>query len=270
MTPLGLLALLACSPDPAPSRPAPIEPERAVVVDSRILLDADGVVLERRTWRFGESSGQAWLARVALPGRAEVMPAEDVAPFDTLLPADDGPWIAVNGAFYERGAPMGLVVSGGVEAAPLRPRGGSGVFEWSDAGPRVVHRDAWRAGAPQALQSVDRLMDGGRSLVRSRGDDRLSARSAIVVGRTHLWAVVLAANASVKRTDDGSRLDSTAGRGLPLWAFADFLAAQTEAESALNLDGGISTQIAVRAGGRTVRVRSRHGTINAVVLRPSN
>ncbi|RME23842.1 MAG: hypothetical protein D6798_12675, partial [Deltaproteobacteria bacterium] len=173
------------------------DPPPPVVVDTpTLLLESGGLRVEQQTWQWGEASGQAWRVSVPLPGRAEVHPADTVTPFTELLPDDPGPWAAINGGFYERGA-MGLVVADGVEHTPLSPRGGSGIFSWSPTeGPRIRHRSAWTPGPPTALQSIDRIVDAGHSLVRRRPTARSAARSAVAISADRLWLVALADHAS--------------------------------------------------------------------------
>ncbi|MCK6503623.1 phosphodiester glycosidase family protein [Myxococcota bacterium] len=268
----GLLVLVLCwpgAPGAVEVSAAPVAPERTVQVDApQVILQGEGLVLEQQAWRFQGQAGTAWRVRVPLPGAARVQASEEVVAFTELLPTDDGPWAAINGGFYEDGA-MGLVVSDGVEHTGLSRRGGSGVFAWSPAGPQVLHRDRWAAGPPQALQSIDRLVDAGRNLVKAREGAPLAARSAVVVGSDALWLVALAGHDSIAGLwVDGVQLRGTSGRGLPLWAFADYLVDELGAVQALNLDGAISTQLAVQVPGQRFAVRGEAGTINAVVLRP--
>ena len=242
----------------------------------QVLLQADGLVLEQQSWRLGEAHGKAWRVHVPLPGRVQVRPSPTggVVPFSDLLPTDAGPWAALNGGFYERG-PMGLVVSDGIEVSPLSSRGGSGVFSWGPAGPAVVHRTAWHAGAPQALQSIDRLVDAGKSLVKRKEAARSAARSAVAISDGQLWLVALADDDSIDPLPGGAgpgeggvQLHDTVVIGLPLWIFADYLVDQLGARSALNLDGAISTQLLVRTPGHSFEVRGENGTIDSVVIRP--
>lgn len=270
---LLLLALLPGAPAVQPgapgSVPPPASPPSVAVDPPTTLLAAEGLVLEEQRWRYGEASGRAWRVRVPLPGRAQVVPSEAVVPFAALVPTDPGPWAAINGGFYERG-PMGLVVSGGVERSPRSPRGGSGIFSWSAAGPSIGHRDAWAPGAPEALQSIDRLVDAGRSLVKRREEARAAARSAVAISDEALWLVALADEASVAPLPQGGvQLHDTVVLGLPLWAFADYLAQELGARTALNLDGAVSTQLQVSTPDGTWEVRGERGTINALVVRPA-
>jgi uncharacterized protein YigE (DUF2233 family) len=196
-----------------------------------------------------------------------VGPSETVEPFASLVPQDDpGPWVAINGGFYEEG-PMGLVVSGGKTLTPLSPRGGSGVFFWSPAGSQIVHRDDWRSGPTEALQSIDRLVNAGASVVKTIGGPQ-TARSAVVVGKQQLWFVICAAEETIATTSPGElQLGASEHAGPTLGVFADYLLASTDAVTALNLDGGISTQLAATLNGERFTVTGQAGTINTLVMR---
>lgn len=268
-----LLTLLACAGE---ERAASLEvaaaappAEQTLALEApRTLREEGGLRLEEQGWSWGEERGTAWRVSVPLPGRATVSPARSVVEFDALLPADAGPWAAINGGFYDpEGRAMGLVVSGGRERSAFVRGGGSGVFFVGPAGPAVVHRDAWKPGPAEALQSIDRLVDEGRSLVKRR-EGPLAARSAVAVGADRLWLLALAGEQSVVPLSDGARLDATAGNGLPLGVFAEWIVRSTGAITALNLDGAVSTQLAVRTSAGAFRVRGERGTINAIVLRP--
>lgn len=259
---VGLSACAAGSTHPS----EPLLP--VTVMPTGRTLESGGLRLVEDQWTHGEDQGLAWRVSVPLPGHATVSAVDSVADFAALLPADAGPWAAINGGFYDTSREaMGLVVSGGTERAPLRPTGGSGVFFVGPTGPRVVHRDQWQPGPTEALQSVDRLIDRELSVV-TRMDGPKAARSAVVVGETRLWLVALAATSSVTATPDGYQLHDTIGRGLSLGSFAEYLIQQTAAVEALNLDGAVSTQLSLKTADGSFAVRGERGTINAVVLRP--
>ena len=269
---------LACAEAPSDAAapvapPSPKSPPIISLGETVALMAEGGLTLERQRWSWGPKEGPPILsmvtyrARAPLDARVVVRPSEAVAPFSTLVPQDDpGPWVAINGGFYEEGA-MGLVVSGGKELTPLSPRGGSGVFFWSPAGSQIVHRDDWRPGPPEALQSVDRLVNAGASVVRTIGGPQ-TARSAVVVGKTQLWFVICAAEETVAATGAGThQLGAAEHAGPTLGVFADYLLASTDAVTALNLDGGISTQLAAALDGQRFVVTGQAGTINTLVMR---
>lgn len=265
--PISALFLAACSA--TPQEPAADAASPGLTLSAPVVLrEADGLVLDRQDWRWGDERGTAWRASVPLPGRASVVPSDGVVAFERLLPSDPGPWAAINGGFYDpEGRAMGLVLAGGNVHTPFSKGGGSGVFFMGPDGPRVVHRGAWEPGPTEALQSIDRLIDQGKSLVK-RQDGPLAARSAVVVGEARLWLVALAGEDSVDALPDGAQLSATAGEGLPLGVFADYLVQSTAAREALNLDGAVSTQLAARTPEGLFHVRGQRGTINALTIRP--
>jgi hypothetical protein len=239
-----------------------------------VLHQAQGLRVERQRWEFGDVEGIAWRARVGLDADVDLSTSDDVVAFRRLLPTDPGPWAAINGGFYEAVPdsdtyrPMGLVVSEGEEKSGLTRRGGSGVFYVDEDGPAVAHRDQFATAPSVALQSIDRIVSDGESVVSRRAGAKGAARSAVVVGDSHLWLVIAVADADVTETSTGARL-SKSGEGLPLWAFAEYVLATTDAHDALNLDGGVSTQLAVRDHDFILYVDGVRGTINALVARPT-
>lgn len=264
---LTICALCACASSGAPPA-SEAELPRVALQPETTLRSEGGLLLEQQPWTHGDVHGVAWRASVSLPGHPAISPSDGVVEFAALTPSDDGPWAAINGGFYDpSGKAMGLVVSGGVQRSALVRGGGSGVFLVGPVGPRVIHRDAWEQGPQEALQSIDRLIDDGKVLVKKR-DGPLAARSAVAIGRGRLWLIALAEDDSVVALPDGARLRHTAGHGLSLGDFADYVLRTTGAAEALNLDGAVSTQLAVRTHEGVYRVRGELGTINAVVIRP--
>jgi uncharacterized protein YigE (DUF2233 family) len=265
---MPLLAALACAP---PAEPAlPVEnaaPTAGIVVTyDAIIAAGNGLELHQLGWRVAERTGVAWAARVPRDGRLTVKPSAEVRPLADLTAGEAGTWAAINGGFYEDG-PMGLVVSDGVERHPLANRGGSGVVEYDPMPVGVVHRDAWKPGAKQALQSIDRLVDAGASLVKPREGAHLDARSAVAVSADGVWVVAAVANESLEPGPDGVTLVRTVGHGLALSEFADLLVTGLYAEQALNLDGAVSTQMVVSIPPWRWVVTGERGTINGVVVR---
>lgn len=232
------------------------------------VVAADGLHAETRTWRFAGRTGRAWHVYSPLPGRVAVRAARTPVDFDVLLPDDEaGSWVAVNGGFYDTGGdPMGVVISDGVVVNPHTGRGGSGILEVIGGVPRIVHSSDHDPSSTHAVQSIDRIVDGGRSLVTPRDDAPLAARTAVVISDDRIELVVLAERDSIVGDGNDVHLTLTSGRGLPLWAFAEYLVLTCDASEALNLDGAVSTQLAARIGDESIRVRGVLGTPNAVVL----
>lgn len=244
-------------------------PSSLAVDPAQLLWEAEGMRLETQHWRVGSEEGEVW--RVAFPRSAtlKIAASDHVKPFSEFYPsAEIATWAMVNGGFYEDNRAMGLVVSGGVETSPLTPTGGSGILQAGPEGLAVVHRDAWKAGPTEAVQSIDRLVDGGVSLVKHRANAPLAARSAVVLSKDYVWLVVAASHSSITAVDGGVQLQHTSGYGMSLADFAEYLTTQTGAQTALNLDGAVSTQLAVVAPGQRFEVRGELGTINGVMLVP--
>ena len=179
---------------------------------------------------------------------------------------------AINGGFYDLQGAMGWVVHAGGEVAPLRATGGSGVLVIDGEGARIVHRDDAKGRPREALQSIDRLVDGGRSVVGAGARPDADARSAVGLrgDGTMVFAVVFADAAVVR--EDGGRVElgpASSTTGLSLAAWAELLARPVAEEglgvvTALNLDGGYSTSLVVNVGGVELEVVAHGATINAL------
>jgi hypothetical protein len=276
----GLVGLgtVACTAPPAAApvaqiaSPAPADSSQLTVDTPQVLADRDGLVVDVQRWRIGDRAGLAWRVRAPRDVVMDVVPSERDVPFSELLPAE-GAWAAINGGFYEDHTATGLVVSDGVSRSPTGPRGGSGVVAWGPEPVRVVHVDAWAEGPREAVQSVDRLVDAGVSLVGARAGRPRAARSAIAVAQDAVWLVVLAEDASLhgaSSRDTHVQLAGTSGYGMTLAEFADYLVQATAAQQALNLDGAISSQLAAEVGDVSLRVLGEHTTINAIVVRAAD
>ena len=137
-----------------------------------------------------------------------------------------------NGPFFDLdGSTMGLLIVDGVERVPLRSVDW-GVFALDAKGPSIVHTSDWksRPEVRQAFQVGPRLVVDGAALTLKR---QLARRTALCVLADGRVKVLVAGNA--------------------IWA--DDLAAFFVAEgctSALNLDGGASTQLYLRRSGIAV------------------
>ena len=301
-------ALSACDDEPAPkpqrslgsvappaaSHPAAAAPSGVSSVTQR---DAAALALPEivRRERLGagplqvtlgrythpQTSGRVWMARV-LPAQASVrvIPASQPAPLAQVLgtPLPIGDFVAINGGFYDADhQAMGLVIADGKRHTPLSRVGGSGVFLLAAGTPRILHRravtPALLARASQALQSIDRLVHEGRSLVRPRPGLARDARSAVALDAADaLWLVIVFDERAVGEESDGRLvLDGEATTtGLTLQELARWLAAPTAkgglgARYAMNLDGGESTSMRLSIGGAAHEVVARRATINAVL-----
>lgn len=259
---LALLTLLACQS----------HAEAPLTLDApTTLASADGITVTVTPWRRGTASGRLILAEVSPAAVLSVLPAATPAPLADLL--GDGPLVAVNGGFYDQGQPMGLVRAGSTEHAPLQASGGSGVFVIDGPRRRVVHRSdaAGIASGPDALQSIDRLVDAGAVLVSEGASPALDARTAVAVQADGdvLMGILFAEAAVASEADGQIRLDadsSSSGVSLREWAT---ILSNHGAVAALNLDGGYSTSMSVRLPGARLDVHPHRATINALVATPA-
>ncbi len=263
---LVFFALTACAPAGS-THPTNLSPSPDVVVVSpkALVAEADGLNLHVVTWTAGQAHGVAWLASAPRNSVLSIAPSATVLPLTDIVGAPLTPWTAINGGFYEDG-PMGLVVSKGVESHRVEANGGSGVVQSGPNGVSIVHRDAWRPGPTEALQSIDRLVDAGMSLVHARPDAHRDARSAIAISENRLWLVAAFADNNVTAGPDGIQLVNTVGNGMTLAEFAEFLVVGIGAKQALNLDGAVSTQMIFSTPTWRWTVRGERGTINGVVI----
>lgn len=173
-----------------------------------------------------------------------------------------GDIFAINGGFFERDdktkrlAPSGLLVVDGTVVAPEHERSGSGIVYVAGGNLRIVYRKT--APPPstmdQAIQVGPVLVDpGGKVGIYRNIGDRLD-RSAVCLAGDQVVFVII----------DG---------GLSLYRLAHLLAAP-EAEgglgcdTALNLDGGPSTQALYRSGGRRIEISGEWPVENALVVAP--
>lgn len=236
------------------------------------IATADWGVLRRYAWRAGEEFGFGWHVLVTREAALKVIGADRTRVYDTLL-RESGLSIlaAINGGFFdEDGLPLDMVVSDGVVLSPLRASGGSGIFVLRDGRANIVHRSTPTRGSTQSLQSIDRIIDGGRSLVR-RASDLRAARAAVTIGPDGVELVVIAHGESVR--SEGSSVDVAfaSGFGLTLGEFAEYLIQTSGATKALNLDGGPSVQLRYRtSAGTMLSINGGGPTATAIVVTGSS
>ncbi len=259
----GLVCLLALAPGSA----------RAQVVLGPAQLTLEQAPLRVELFEARAGSRPLYVIRAALPRAASfrILSAERPTPLARIV--GERPGIALNGGFYdESGRAMGLVIQDGRELSKLRKSGGgSGVLTFGPQGFAVVHRnDPVPPGTTQALQSIDRIVAGARSVIGPRVSPELDARSAVATfadGSARLYVVFAESRpraAACDATGCTFRLDSTSSSsGISLAELADFLVAEG-ADAALNLDGGYSTSFEARLGGKRLRVVAFRATINAL------
>jgi hypothetical protein len=162
-------------------------------------------------------------------------------------------YLVVNGGFFdEKAQPLGLVVGDGKQTSPLR-KVDQGVFVISMGKPTILHsRDPLPAPVDAALQSGPRLAVDGRALQLK---PQVSRRSSICLpGDGTVMVVVVPrpvslsdlARSLVRQPGDG---------GLGCW-------------SALNLDGGPSTQLSVATPSLNLEVEGGWGVPNGIAILP--
>jgi uncharacterized protein YigE (DUF2233 family) len=155
---------------------------------------------------------------------------------------------AVNGGFFdERRAPLGLRIAHGERRVPLRPKVDWGVLLLYRAGARIVHsRDvAASVAADGAIQVGPRLVVGGQPLHLKPQRARRTAVALDREGRTLTLVVV----------DDAIDANDLA----QVLAAAGF-------DSALMLDGGPSTQLALELGETRVNVSGGYPVPDLLVI----
>ena len=123
-----------------------------------------------------------------------------------------------------------------------------------------------------ALQSIDRLVSAGKSVVRFRSGMRRDARSAVAVRAdgSVLFVTAFDAQAAERRPDGITALnEKSTTTGLTLAEFAGLLASPEKsgglgAKTALNLDGGFSTSMVVQIGSTRRVLLPHRKTTNAL------
>jgi hypothetical protein len=277
---LGALAfsalVIACEVPPRPSPP----PEAPAPADRETVFSIEDGPMTLSMTRIRTEGWRGRLVTVSFaPGERQVRVVASEAPraLDRIV-ADIAtqPFAAVNGGFYDTdGEAMGLVRADGAEVHPLTERGGSGVFFMEDGRPRIVQRDAYVASdrIRDAVQSIDRVVEGGRSVVREDPSARRAARSAVAIDERDVLHFAIAFDERAIAREEGARivLDEDSGTTGPTPGELASLLARAPAEgglgavSALALDGGFSTSLTVKSARRALRVVAYRATINAIV-----
>lgn len=171
--------------------------------------------------------------------------------------------IAINGGFFEmdyehRLSPSGLVINDGRIIHRLTQNGGSGIFSINNNRPRIDW--AKNIKAPYifelALQCGPILVEPGRKLGIFSNDYNRLNRSAVGISSGN---VVIA------------YVEGKDGKGLSLYEFAKFLLADASdggagCDTALNLDGGSSTQAIFQCNKKILQVTGLWAVNNAIVF----
>ncbi|MFH1809835.1 MAG: phosphodiester glycosidase family protein [Pseudomonadota bacterium] len=274
----GLLSLVGC-PQPSSIDLPPLALEQAL---GHWKDAGEFLTLDRWRYRQGPQVGEIWIAHIKPEGVQLSVEVASNAPrriteITSLAEREPGDYLAINGGFYDDSGPLGLVVSHGHQVKRFRSNGGSGVFVVAGSVPEIMHRDAFKP-SPEihhALQSIDRLVADGESLVRERTQARSDARSLVGIDdHLHLvLAVAYDARAVSQETAGVVYLNrQTTSTGVTLRDLAEFAARDEKAGGlglrwALNLDGGWSTALHARIEGQPHGVVGYRGTINAIQAR---
>lgn len=177
-----------------------------------------------------------------------------VAPVNTLR-EEARAYVVVNGGFFDENTrPLGLVVSDGKETSPLR-KVDQGLFVISMGRPTIQHaRDPLPAPIDTALQSGPRLVVDGRSLQLK---PQVSRRTSICLpGDGTVMIVVFPSPISLSDLAQNMVLPPEKG-GLGCW-------------SALNLDGGPSTQLSAATATLNLEVEGGWGVPNGLAVLPKS
>jgi hypothetical protein len=213
-------------------------PWRAVAPGAeRLRVDEDGLTLE--LFRFDL---EKFRAEVVVPGAEHPKTA-------SVLRAETRAVAAVNGGFFdERGRSLGLRVAGGNTLIKLRPRVDWGVLLVRAGRAAIVHSREFHPdpAVEQAIQVGPRLVTGGQAL---RVKPQWARRTAVALDREGRWLTLVTADAPA----DAQRLADTLAR--------------LGFDTALMLDGGPSTQLAVELGEVKLWVPGGYGVPDALVVR---
>jgi hypothetical protein len=230
--------------------------------------------LSRIAWRSGQEFGFGWHIRFEPTAKLDVLGAETAVPFGELIgEALSEGGAAINGGFFdEEGRPLDLVRGGGEDIRRFRSRGGSGVFVVGDEGGNIIHRDEWPVDAFAALQSIDRIVADGESLVseRATGRQRRAARAAVVIADEAVEFVAVAHGESLRGGPEQIEVGFASGFGLTLHEFADYLVAASGADRALNLDGGPSVHLRFVGDDEHYSLDAGGPTPSAIVALPAD
>jgi Phosphodiester glycosidase len=170
-----------------------------------------------------------------------------------VLRQESQAYLVVNGGFFDENAqPLGLVVGDGKQTSPLR-KVDQGVFLISMGKPMILHsRDPLPEPLDTAVQSGPRLVVDGRALQLK---PQISRRSSICLpGDGTVLVVVIPRPVSLSDLARSLVRQATDG-GLGCW-------------SALNLDGGPSTQLSVATPGFNLEVDGGWGVPNGLAVLP--
>jgi len=170
--------------------------------------------------------------------------------------------LAVNGGFFDifRNAqarntltPKGLIIADGHEISGLDQKGGSGVLFMKNSSIGIIERAEFdRNMVSNALQAGPILVENGGKIGIYKNDFNRQNRTAVCLRHRMLIVVVV----------EG---------GVSLFELAQLLSTKLEnggleCQSAINFDGGPSTQFSFRGGGKEVSMTGRWRIQNGLVI----
>lgn len=157
-----------------------------------------------------------------------------------------GALLVINGGFFDESfRPLGLLIKKGQAVNPLR-NADWGIFQIQKGTPSIIHRRDWKGeGVTTALQVGPRLVIDGK-IPTFKQETEPHRRSAIGV------------------TPEGSILIAISEGPIPIRQWADFLKKFTR--SALNLDGGGSSQLSVQEKGLTLDLPGTTAVPNVLAI----
>jgi len=169
------------------------------------------------------------------------------------LREESGAYVVVNGGFFdEKARPLGLVVGDGRETSPLR-NVDQGLFLISAGKPIIQHaRDPLPSPIETAIQSGPRLIVNGRALQLK---PQTSRRTSVCLPGDGTVMIVVIPTPIALSTLAHHLLRPAADGGLGCW-------------SALNLDGGPSTQLSVATSVLSLEVEGGWGVPNGLAVLP--
>lgn len=184
--------------------------------------------------------------------------------------------VAVNGGFYDDDGPMGLVRARGTTVVGTSPRGGSGLLLLGHGRRQIVHRDeaVLLSGFPHGLQSIDRLASEGRLLIKNKPGLAHDARTVAALDDAGVLYLIVVYDQRAVGEESATAVvlnRDSSHTGPTLYDIAEFLL-RSPAQGGLgvrwvlNLDGGWSTSLHARLGGRSFDVVAYGATVNAVLV----
>jgi hypothetical protein len=272
---LKLASIAGCTaPDPEPEQRPRDRVEQSVRAD-------DGPL----TFSMRRVRSSGWSGRVVVASfaprdrRIRVVPSDHPQPLDAIVGPVGArqPYAAIDGGFYDTdGEPMGLVRTGARDVHALAPNGGSGVLVIDGGAPRIVAQSEYREASSitDALQSIDRIVVDGRSVVSPNASQRRAARSAVAIDGDGTLHLMIAFDDRAIEHEEEALIElgaESTGTGPTLAEMAEIAMAPPDeggvsARDALGMDGGFSTSLTVKSDTRAMRILAYRATINAVLV----